>query len=220
MARPTQSYSLYAQQFGRALRPLPGKTHAIIIDHVGNVQRHGLPDKPREWSLDRRATRSTGGAKDTIPVRICLGCTSAYEAYLKRCPYCALEPVPSGRSLPEQVDGDLSELDPHVLAAMRGEVLARDAGPRFPVGASAPVVSRLKTIFNERTTEQQGLRNAMTLWGGWQSHQGRDVSEGQRRFFYRYGTDVMSAWLLNASDARDLREMIESDLVKNGVVRA
>jgi superfamily II DNA or RNA helicase len=35
MARPTQSYSLYCQQFGRALRPLEGKTHAIIIDHVG-----------------------------------------------------------------------------------------------------------------------------------------------------------------------------------------
>src|SRR5690606_20969131 len=36
MARPTQSYCTFAQQFGRALRPLPGKTHAIIIDHVNN----------------------------------------------------------------------------------------------------------------------------------------------------------------------------------------
>jgi DNA repair protein RadD len=58
MARPTESYGLYCQQFGRVLRPLPGKTVGIIIDHVGNVVRHGLPDKPRRWSLDRREKRT------------------------------------------------------------------------------------------------------------------------------------------------------------------
>ena len=73
MARPTASYGLYVQIFGRGLRPmyLEGapletteqrlwaiansiKPNAIIIDHVGNVVRHGLPDANREWSLDRR----------------------------------------------------------------------------------------------------------------------------------------------------------------------
>lgn len=45
MARPTMSYALYVQQFSLALRLMDGKTEAIIIDHVGNVRRHGLPDK-------------------------------------------------------------------------------------------------------------------------------------------------------------------------------
>jgi superfamily II DNA or RNA helicase len=58
MARPTQSFSLYSQQFGRALRPLPGKQWAIINDHVQNVMRHGVPDAPRIWTLDRREKRS------------------------------------------------------------------------------------------------------------------------------------------------------------------
>ena len=44
MARPTKSYPVFAQQFGRALRPLPGKSHGIVIDHVNNVITHRLPD--------------------------------------------------------------------------------------------------------------------------------------------------------------------------------
>ena len=46
MARATDSYPLYHQQFMRALRRQEGKDRAIIIDHVGNVVRHGLPDSP------------------------------------------------------------------------------------------------------------------------------------------------------------------------------
>jgi len=29
-----------------------GKTHAIILDFVGNVGIHGLPCEDREWSLE------------------------------------------------------------------------------------------------------------------------------------------------------------------------
>jgi len=56
LARSTQSLSLYIQQ---AMRPMrtdknnPNKV-ATIIDHVGNVYRHGLPDEDREWSLERK----------------------------------------------------------------------------------------------------------------------------------------------------------------------
>ncbi|MBR1234599.1 DEAD/DEAH box helicase [Bradyrhizobium sp. AUGA SZCCT0182] len=47
--RPTQSLALYLQMVGRALRP--GKERAIILDHAGNVYRHGLPTAGRRWSL-------------------------------------------------------------------------------------------------------------------------------------------------------------------------
>ncbi|MFN4244505.1 MAG: DEAD/DEAH box helicase, partial [Tepidisphaerales bacterium] len=57
LLRPTQSLGLYLQQVGRALRTAPGKEAAIILDHVGNSQRHGLPDDPREWSLLGRGAR-------------------------------------------------------------------------------------------------------------------------------------------------------------------
>ena len=57
-ARPTQSFPLYAQQFGRSLRVLEGKDRAIVIDHVGNVIRHGLPDAYRAHTLDSRERKS------------------------------------------------------------------------------------------------------------------------------------------------------------------
>ena len=126
MARPTQSYSLYAQQFGRALRILDGKTEALIIDHVGNVVRHGLPDACRIWSLDRREKRSRQTPSDVIPVKACPQCTGVYERIYAECPYCGFKPVPAQRSGPEFVDGSLCELDAATLVAMRGAVAEVD----------------------------------------------------------------------------------------------
>jgi len=59
MLRPTQSYSLFKQQLGRMLRPADGKSHGILLDHVGNTQffmtRMGLryPHDDPEWTLER-----------------------------------------------------------------------------------------------------------------------------------------------------------------------
>jgi superfamily II DNA or RNA helicase len=50
--RPTQSLALWLQILGRSLRPNPGKSEAIIIDHTENWIAHGLPDRPFAWSLD------------------------------------------------------------------------------------------------------------------------------------------------------------------------
>lgn len=63
LLRPTASLSLYLQMVGRALRPAPGKQAAIIIDHAGNVQRHGYPEATRRWSLYGRRVRE----RDELP---------------------------------------------------------------------------------------------------------------------------------------------------------
>lgn len=42
MARPTQSQTLWIQAVGRGLRPYPAKTECIVIDCVGNSDRHRL----------------------------------------------------------------------------------------------------------------------------------------------------------------------------------
>ena len=67
MGRPTQSYGLFVQQFGRVLRTADDKTHGTVIDHVGNVVRHGLPDAPRQWSLEApEGNRKGSSDPDTI----------------------------------------------------------------------------------------------------------------------------------------------------------
>ena len=221
MARPTASYGLYTQQFGRALRILLGKSHAIIIDHVGNVMRHGLPDKQRVWTLDRRERRAAGKKDpDVIPVRTCKKCMGVYEAIYIICPYCGFQHVPAGRTLPEQVDGDLLELDPATLAAMRGETARIDA-PASEVrdrmmraGASAKVYNSAAKQHTLRQEAQGQLRESIALWAGYQRAMGRPDSESYRRFYFRYGTDVESAKVLGRREAMAMTHLISEEILK------
>jgi superfamily II DNA or RNA helicase len=73
LLRPTQSLSMHLQQIGRALRPKADGAKAIILDHVGNVRRHGLPDAARDWSL---ADRKRNGPADVL---VCPGCDRVFS---------------------------------------------------------------------------------------------------------------------------------------------
>lgn len=59
MARPTMSIALHLQCLGRGMRhdPASGKQNLLIIDHAGNIARHGMPDEDRGWALESRAQR-------------------------------------------------------------------------------------------------------------------------------------------------------------------
>ncbi len=219
MARPTQSYGLFCQQFGRALRPLAGKTHAIIIDHVGNVLRHGLPDAYREWSLDRRERRSRAAPTDAIPVRTCLNeqCLSVYERIYKQCPFCGFEVVPSSRSAPEFVDGDLFELDPAALAALRGEKARIDGDCRVPPGSTPAVAGAIRRTHWERQEGQKPLRDAIALWAGWQNTLGRADPEVYRRFYFKFGVDILTAQTLGATDAAELTDRVSAELARHSI---
>ena len=62
---------------------------AIILDHVGNFTRHGLPDDERTWSLEGRKKRE----KTQVTVRQCKVCFAVASASAKTCPYCGAELV-------------------------------------------------------------------------------------------------------------------------------
>lgn len=109
LLRPTQSVSLYLQQVGRALRPAPGKAEAIILDHVGNSLRHGLPDTPREWSLEGRKKRDRLAAP---PVKVCPGCYACIAPAHKECPECGHVFEVEKREL-RHVEGELQEACPY-----------------------------------------------------------------------------------------------------------
>ena len=209
MGRPTESYGLYVQQFGRALRLAAGKTHGTIIDHVGDVRRHGLPDAPRIWELEseERGKRQKRD-DDVIPVTTCVKCFRAFEATTATCPFCGHKPEPESRGRPQFVDGDLIELDPEVLAEMRGAVAAIDTPPPFEV--VDPRTAAMRKHWDARRDAQADLRAAIALWAGVRRDLGDDDSAIYRRFYHRFGTDVMSAQTLGASDARALLEKINA----------
>lgn len=107
LLRPTQSLGLYLQQVGRALRTFPGKTEAIILDHAGNVKRHGLPDEERLWSLDG-SVKKRGEKKSEVPVKTCAECFATVSSLATHCG-CGYEFPVVEREL-KHVDGELEEV--------------------------------------------------------------------------------------------------------------
>lgn len=114
LARPTQSLALHLQQVGRALRPKAEP--AVILDHAGNLLRHGLPDDDREWSLagiDRKKR-----AESAAGVRMCGKCFCVVRQGVRVCPSCGtLFPV-MAREV-EEVAGALAEVDVDAVRAAR-----------------------------------------------------------------------------------------------------
>ena len=236
-ARPTASYALFAQQFGRALRLLIDKLYmqqwesytadqrlgiiaqskkpiAYIHDHVGNVLHFfGPPDKPREWTLDRRGTRRSGPS-DAIPLRVCVNpvCLQPYERFYTACPYCGTPvPLPAAYSLPEQVDGDIAVYTPDMLRKLFGiDTVQRalEMGPStfcaIPPGVGPNVVRALQHNHQEKLNQQAELAKLMPLVMPPNSTQ----RENMKKFFLRFGVDMVQARLLNAKDTAELNQKL------------
>ena len=116
LLRPTQSEALYIQQVGRALRPSPGKSRAVILDHSGNCFRHGMPDEEREWSLAGRQRRR-GAPVAAVPVRQCPKCFACHKP-APMCPQCGHVYAPEAREV-EQRAGELEQISSAKVAKAR-----------------------------------------------------------------------------------------------------
>jgi superfamily II DNA or RNA helicase len=139
LLRPTASLGLYLQQVGRILRPAPGKTHAIVLDHVGNIHRHGWPDDVRTWSLDSKPRRQ----RDNTPaptVRTCPVCFAAFKP-APICPCCGAPSVLTPREI-QQRDGELQELERRTQRRQQGTArslkelihIGQQRGMKNPIG--------------------------------------------------------------------------------------
>lgn len=222
-ARPTKSENLYCQQFGRVLRPAPGK-RAIVIDHVDNVREHnGPPDFPRIWSLERRPKRQADRDPDAIPVRVCVNCTQPYESYRDRCPHCSHAHSPSRRDGPQYVEGDLEQLDPAALDAMRQQLAEADLDPAMVrarvMQKGGPIVGghRAAQLQRARQAAQAPLRQALGMFGGLLAAAGYSEAEQRRKFYQRYRIDVASAQVLGRKEAHVLAARLLHDFGRGAI---
>lgn len=243
MARPTASFSLFAQQIGRMLRlfitklqmqmwdslDIPTrhrliaeseKPYGVLIDHVGNVYREfnvggvkykGLPEGFIDWTLDRRNKRNRPMPTDELPLRKCLHCFKDYERIEDACPHCGTEaPAPTNRSAPQYVDGDITELDPAVLAKMRGEFLKVDGKFYPPGGMDTRLADKMRMVHNQRQIDQHHLRQAIGEWA--HMHGSNSDKKNYKLFYHTFGLDVVSAKALNSADATELTQRIRSKM--------
>lgn len=119
LARPTASLTLYIQQSMRPLRPDPKnpEKRAVIIDHVGNVFRHGMPDEEREWSLETKKRKPRAMA-----IKVCPACYTAVPSTARTCP-CGhvFAAAPEERKITE-TDGTLKKIEAIQRKERRQEV--------------------------------------------------------------------------------------------------
>jgi len=109
--RPTQSLIVWKQGNGRGFRPKPGGGRLIVLDHVGNWQRHGMPDDEPEWSLDGRQKRKRGSDEPDIGLQSCKACLKVFCSGVRVCPHCgAAVAFKEPRSLEVQ-DGELEKIE-------------------------------------------------------------------------------------------------------------
>ena len=233
LARPTESLAKYLQMVGRSLRVVyaPGfdlstaegrraaiaasdKPKAIVIDPVRNWERgHGLPNWPRVWTLAGKEKGARNSATDTIPQRVCTGCTQPYERFYPVCPFCGVVPEPVGRGQPEQVDGDLMELDvegmARLFAAMRQADMPDDEYRRHQLARHIPPIGQGADMKRHQAAKYRRtvLRELVAWWVGLQP-EGRSLGEKHRRFFHRFGVDIGTAFTLPAKDTDALIETI------------
>jgi superfamily II DNA or RNA helicase len=98
LGRPTRHHGLYRQMVGRVLRPAPGKTDALVLDHAGAVFEHGFVEEPVIWTLDqdKRAENPTQNSRNQRRAPALTTCPECAAVRLegRACPQCGWQPRP------------------------------------------------------------------------------------------------------------------------------
>lgn len=120
ITRPTLSLSRWIQQAGRGARPYPGKENFLLLDHAGNIERHGYVDDDIAWTLDEhcQAAKRKKPRKKEKKILTCDECRHAFSG--KVCPQCGLEVKDYGKKI-EAVDAELVEVGKNKKKATMAE---------------------------------------------------------------------------------------------------
>lgn len=110
LMRPTASLVLHIQQSMRSMRYKPDK-RAIIIDHVGNYEQHGLPDTERDWLLKGREKDKKSINTNSIGLTDCPHCYGVIPSGTNPCSLCG-EAIEIEQKELEKIEGELKEIKP------------------------------------------------------------------------------------------------------------
>lgn len=184
LLRPTMSLALHLQQIGRALRPKAGGASAVVLDHVDNIKKHGLPDAPHIWTLEDQPKRH--GTEIECPVEGCglvfinrpnwraQECAKLEETG-QHCPFptdpdCVLLPLETietdGVQAPVVVDGQLQRVSSQPAWAKGCDLLTTNSAELKALIGHADTIEKLHEIRRARNYKPGWIRYVLRDRGG------------------------------------------------------
>lgn len=168
--RPTASLIVFMQGNGRGFRPKGDNADfddLLIIDHVKNWERHGLPDEDREWTLEgEKKGNKKGDNEANVMVRECKKCHKVgRKATAILCPYCG-EPYEVRARKIEEVEGELVEI-------RKAEITLEKKKNRMEQG-QAQTIEDLIRLGIKRGIKKPSAWAAITLAGRRKSRPSKD----------------------------------------------
>jgi len=223
LLRPTESESLYLQQVGRVLRTVyapgfdlgteegrhdaieaSGKTYGLIIDHVGNVDYHGMPAADREWTLDGKKRGKRGALIKEKAERVL------------QCPKCHYTEEPRAVCGGPRRDGTFCdhvfEVQSRTLEVREGTLQERTDDtlppPRIKTGA-AKDMAQLKAM-GVSTGRAQHILQARAEKEALQN----ELRELLKKWSASTGRGIRDAWGFTMADVRDMKPKALKDNIE------
>ncbi len=132
----------YLQMIGRGSRVHPEKKDCLVLDHGGNVQRHGFFEDDIPWTLDM--SRAKECPLNDRPTMECPRCHEIYRG--GKCKECGYEPTRKEREA-QGLEFDGSEL----------KEIVRSTAPKTIKSAEQLMIIALYKAGNSELTYQQAL---------------------------------------------------------------
>lgn len=242
MARPTASFSLYAQQIGRMLRLNVGdlmsqweamtvaqrlaaiaasaKPFAILLDHVGNVRREfnvgGIKYNglPEGFNAWSLDARARRSKGPADDAIPLRTCLGCFQSYERIYDSCPH----CGQAAPEPGDRSKPEFVDGNIFEIDGAELARMRGEiaRIDGKVYTPqgVTPMVQASIIRKHHERQAAQHHLreTIALWAGKHAGSSDTINYRRFFHTFGLDVATALALGAGEAEKLKTKIEEKL--------
>lgn len=168
LARPTMSLTRALQMVGRVMRPWNGIA-ARIHDHAFIINKHGLPDAERDYSLHAKR-------EDPPSLTTCEVCAAVYESG-RSCPSCQHTNV-GGESGPRKLE-TIADAEMYEFAS--DDAKKTDPWLRPPVEITWTTPGhRVEGVFKRQWVDQ-------TQWGP----KNRYLVEGEKRVYTFPGTQML-----------------------------
>jgi hypothetical protein len=143
-------------------------------------------------------------------------CFGPFDAFRRACPHCGHVEPPADRSAPDKVAGDLTWLDPQVIADLMAAAVDVNANDRELEARARdlhiPQIGQKNFVRAQQTAiqSQKTLRELIAYWAGLRPD--LSIPDAQRLFFITFGVDVLTAQGLDRAGADALAVSIGSKI--------